>query len=392
MNAMKAESTIGGSKLYALFLTLLPPVMMYRFPGLSMGMSTVLTAAMLIYAVKVILTKFSYINFGLVFILSLYLTYAATKSEGANIILPFAILIHVTAISTGDVDAIYHRKIIENISVIAAICVVFQQIVHLLIGVHIPMINSNWVLESIYEDYADAINSAIGVESMYRPCAFFLEPAQFTQFAIYGLGSSLLKDKPSFKKSVVISMGIFATTSGMGFVLAFALWGWWLLFIRKRKANSRFMPKVIGISVVFLIFFLMLMQIPFFAGIVERFTNDGSGDYNAIDGRLFFWASVFGDKSIGDLIYGFGEAELEEGYYYTGFMKILYAYGIIGCVFFYSFWLYLLYKVPATTKAFVIIYIALSFFANQVGFISLIFSIGFILTMAKSYQPQTVVI
>lgn len=370
-------------KWYALFLALLPIISIYRFPLLQMGISTVLIAIGLIPATIVILKNIKNIRYSLVWLLSLYLVYVAIKSDGINILLPLAILIHITAISTGAANGALLRKLVESITGIAALCVILQQLSHLLVGVHISMINVNWVLEAIYDDYADSIVKGTGLESIYRPSAFFLEPAAFAQYGIYGLGSMLFREKPHLKMAILASIGIFATTSGMGFVLTFFMWGWWIVAYRMKTSKSRLLPTIIGWSIGAVVLFFVLMQIPFFQNIVARFTNDGSSDYNAIDGRLFFWASVFGDKSLGDLVWGFGEAALEKGYYYTGFMKILYAYGIIGCGFFYFFWLYLLLKTPRNAKAFVIMYIVLSFFANQVGFISLIFCIGFILTMCE---------
>ena len=374
-----------GGKWYALFLAILPVVMMYRFPGLEMGLTTVLVAVGVIYAGFVSLRHMKNIDWTPVLLLSMYLLYVAFKSSGINFLLPIAIIVHVTAISTGAANAIQLRKTIEFISVFASFCVIGQQLVHFVAGVHIPMININWVIASVIEDYSDAIMTATDVgNGMYRPCAFFLEPSQFTQVAIYGLGSSLLREIPNLRRALIISIGILASTSGMGFVMTFGFWGWWALFLRNPHKQKRILPKILTLSFVSLLIFLILMQIPFFSQIIYRFTSDGSNydtDYNAIDGRLFYWATVFGDKSISDLIWGFGEDALEEDYYYTGFMRILYAYGIIGCVFFYMFWLYLLFKSNRFFAPFILIYIALSFLANQTGFISLIFSIGFIMTI-----------
>ena len=380
--------TIGkGGKWYALFLAILPIVMMYRFPGLDMGLTTVLVAIGVIYAGFVSLRHMKNIDWTPVLLLSMYLIYVAFKSSGVNFLLPIAIIIHVTAISTGAANAIQLRKIIESISVFASFCVIGQQLFHLVAGYHIPMININWVIASVIEDYSDAIMTATDAgNGMYRPCAFFLEPAHFTQVAIYGLGSSLLRELPNFKRALVITFGILASTSGMGFIMTFGFWGWWALFLRNPHKQKKILPNILKLIFVALLIILILMQIPFFSQIIYRFTSDGSNydtDYNAIDGRLIFWTTIFGNMSISDLIWGFGEGALDEDYYYTGFMRVLYAYGIIGCVFFYTFWLYLLLKSNRYFAPFILIYIALSFLANQTGFISMIFSIGFIMTISK---------
>lgn len=364
---------------YSFFLAILPIIMAYRFPFIGMGASTILIAIGLIPATLIIAGRWRYIQYPLVFLLGLFLIYVATKSSGSNVLLPLAILIHITAISTGAVNVSYLRKYIEGISLLAAACVIMQQFIHLITGFHVPLMNSNWLIDNLQE-YSANIATGRSNEMMYRPCAFFLEPSHFSQYVIYGLGSCLYYKIPSFKKAILISLGLFATTSGMGFVLTFFIWGWWFLFL-KYPQKKRSVSKILGLSVIAYLFYRVLNMIPFFSSIINRFTNDGDGDYNAIDGRLIYWTTLFGDKGVGDLVFGFGEEAMED-VYYTGFMKVLYAYGIIGTTLFYVTLLYLLYKVNTFARLYMIIYIALLFFANLTGFISIIFNIGLIIVFS----------
>ena len=301
------------------------------------------------------------------------------KAEGNNYLLPIAIIIHVAAISTGLVNVNVLRKYLERISIIAALCVITQQLFHVLFGYHIPMMVPSFLISDL-KDYTTNIITGCGeVETMYRPCAFFLEPSHFSQYVVYGLGSSLFKSNSHIKEAIIISIGLVCTTSGMGFILTFAVWGWWFLTYRNRVKKGISVKNVLILVLLVSVILIIMMKIPFFSQIISRFTNDGTSDYNAVNGRLIFWSKIIENQSINSLFWGYGDIALDEDIYYTGFMKILYAYGIIGTAFFYLFWLYLLIKVNTFARTFVISYIGLSFLANLTGFISLIFNIGVIL-------------
>lgn len=383
----KTTSRSVKGKLYAFFLAALPVIMMYRTPGIGMGFSTVLIAVFMLYAGVVILKPSRKVDKLVALTLLLYLGYTITKSDGINFLLPIAILVHVAAISTGAVSVNYLRKYVELVSVVAAICVILQQFIHILFGTHIPFIVTGWLTDEL-SYYSALVETGYGVESMYRPSAFFLEPSHFTQFAIYGLGSALFHNPPKIKKALLISAGLFATTSGMGFVLTFIIWGWWKLTYNKSSNTKKVVSRLIVVFIIGVVLLAVLSQIPFFGSVISRFTVGGESDYNAIDGRLFYWDSLFGGEQWQNFIFGFGEHAYntltEDGMYLTGFMKIIYAYGIIGFSLFIIFWVTLLIRVNnSLSRLYVIVYILLLFFANITGFIQIIFNVGVILTYSQ---------
>lgn len=101
-----------------------------------------------------------------------------------------------------------------------------------------PFLPPSFFANDLLEQYNNAITTG-AVEGMYRPCAFFLEPAQYSQYCTIGLGSCLFTHRPKTKNALFISLGIFASTSGMGFVSVFAIWGAWALSRQKlRKTLS----------------------------------------------------------------------------------------------------------------------------------------------------------
>lgn len=381
------------SKGYAVFLAVLPLIMMYHAPGLQLGIGSLLIAVGMVYAGLVVVRNFSKVQWSLVILLSFYLAYVAFKSTGANILLSLAIWVHVAAISTGIINDKTLRRIVESLSVIAAFCVILQQMVHLFTGVHIPMVNTDWLITDMQDNYAPLVATGMSeADAMYRPCAFFLEPAHFSQYVMFGLGSTLFQLKPNLKKAMWISLGLFATTSGMGFVIVFAIWGWWYITSNKYQNNRRFIGRLVLIVVAMLLAVMLLNNIPYFERIISRFTGSGDSDYNAIEGRLFFWDKIFGGLRSGDLVTGYGDNQQYqlEDVYMTGFMKVLYMYGIIGFTLLSIFLLYVLKKVHIEAKAFVLIYIGLLFLANLTGFIPMIFNFGMFLVLSQSFsvQPQ----
>ena len=167
-----------------------------------------------------------------------------------------------------------------------------------------------------------------------------------------------------------------------------------LTFKKSEKKQGNLFLKIVLTAMALVLLLFILYSIPFFQQIIGRFVNNDGTSYNAIDGRLFFWTSQFGDKTAGDLVFGFGEVALEEDVYYTGFMKILYAYGIVGMTLYSIFLLYMLFITRGLARTYIIVYIGLLFLANLVGFISIIFNIGIIITFylqdlkQRSFQEQ----
>lgn len=373
------------SKAYAFLLAILPVILMYKAPGLQIGMTSLILSVGAVFAGFIIVGHFKDVKWFLMLLLSLYLGYAMTKSSGINVILPLIVLVHVSAISTGIVNDKSFRKIIELISLLASACVIIQQIYHFLGGGHIVMITPGMLIEDLQDDYFPIITTGMsGTDNMYRPCAFFLEPAHFTQYVMFGLGSFLFRPQPNIKNALFVSAGLFATTSGMGFVITFAIWGWWYLLKQKQTRISGGVKSIIFLILGALILLWILSYIPFFQSIINRFIGTNDADYNAIEGRLFFWNTYFEGMRTGELIYGFGEDSVIEGAYMTGFMKVLYVYGIIGFVFLSVFLLALLKKVSLVAKAYVLIYIGLLFLANLTGFIPMIFNFGSIFVLSQS--------
>ena len=372
---------LSNSKGYAFFLAILPLVMMYKVPGIGFGLATTLIAVGMVYAGAVIICRYKSIRFKMLLPIILYFIYVMSKSTGLNMLLSLSILVHLMAIATGAIHSESLRRYIECISVIASTALILQVLIHFLTGFHVPLISAANILDEL-EKSIPAIKTGYGLEALYRPSAFFLEPAQFTQYCIIGLGSVLFRDQLDIKKALFISIGILFTTSGMGFVLVFAMWGWWYITHESKVSISKIMVRILGALLLVLVLLLVLSRIPYFNNIISRFLvpESESGSYNAVHGRLFWWDTFFGGLSIKDLFWGYGYASLPENYF-TGFMTVLYAYGVVGFALLAFVLVKMIFKSNKLSRTFAGIYLGLLFIANLTGFINVIFYFGIIIAI-----------
>lgn len=383
---------LSNSRGYALFLALLPVIMMYRIPGVNIGAATFLILAGMLYAIAACLKSQVFSGIGMLIPLILYFVYIATKSVGLSIILYIAIIIHLIAIAGGTVNTSALRKYIETIAVIAAGCVATQFFVHLLFGTHIPLIAYDLCIDEIQKLYGMNIATGIGrYESLYRPSAFFLEPSHFANYCSIGLMSSLLVDKIDYKKALVITAGVLMTTSGMGIVIVAVVWCAFP-FLASRDMDMRKLRRVILLGCTGIAAVMVLMQIPFFQRTVQRIgltSSASNGQYNAIWGRTLYWDQYIAPMSGGELLLGYGQAELPE-VYFTGLMECIYCYGIVGVALLLLALIVIFRRSKNTTGRLMVgLYGALLPVANLTGFIYVVFFMGSTIAIAAVERKKS---
>lgn len=369
------------SKGYALFLALLPIIMVYRVPLAGIGAATFAIAVGLIYAGMGLLLRNRSINWTILMPWVVYYLYVMTKSSEVNILLCITVLGHLAIISADIVDCDYLKRIIVNISMAAFFLITLQTITHYLFKIHIPMIVAELCLDDIKDNYLLSITTGFSKGStLYRPCVFFLEPSYYAKYCSVGLGFCLFGDEKNIRKAVCISLGIILTTSGMGIVMVAFLWFLGIVGGNERYSTSKKTLLFVGMALAGVIFYFILNLIPFTHNIIARITGTSVDGYNAIHGRLFWWSRYFGSLNWRDLIFGFGETSLPEAYF-TGFMSVLYAYGIVG--FFLLLWALtvLMIRARGFTRILAVIFSVALFFANYTGLILTVYNIGIIFAL-----------
>jgi hypothetical protein len=260
-----------------------------------------------------------------------------------------------------------HRKIIIYVSLFAACSVILQTIVHKLAGIHIPM-NIPGLISS--EEYQSLILTAMdSTTQLYRPSAFFLEPAHFCQYTVVGLVLLIDHEKQYkyfFIYEIIISIGMILTTSGMGIVLMLGAWGW--KFLKQCSLSKIAMQRtLIGIMAAMLTI-LIASDFPIVQKIWSRI--NGSSGYNAIGGRIFAAYWLFPTMTERQWLMGVGYSNRPD-YYMTGFIQFIYCLGIIGLTLFITSFFYGYFRKTQDAKIITIVYIALMFISSNVSSISI---------------------
>ena len=370
------------SKGYAIFLSLLPVVMMYKTPGTGMGLATTMVALGMVYAVCAIYVHWQKIDLTRLFFFIPYLLYAWFASNGMYRLLTTAIFIHLLAISSGAVHLEKLKNMLIGVACVASGCVILQQLLHLVLGLDVQFMYKFLMIDSLQPVGYNGLFEPSHGKAMYRPSAFFMEPSHFGQYAFLGLCACLFGTaEVRLKAALFISMGMFATTSGIGFVLTGAIWLWWGLTKMEDYPAIYKVCLFVGVCFFAALLFFILYQIPFFESIVSRFIDTPEGEVNAIDGRTFGWALLFEGKDFWELFWGWGPETLPT-YFLTGLMEQLYMYGWlgVGLLFMYLSWLCLF--TTGLPRIVAMLFFSLYFVAGVSGFIPVIFYIGSILTFS----------
>lgn len=377
-------SSLKTSKWFTVVIAFIPLVMMYKVPVLGIKVPTLLTAVCMVYSIMQLIKSKIRVPVIMLLTLILYLVFVMTKSPIATALIYVSVICILCAICTGIVNVALLRKLLEMTAIVAALCVIFQQVVHIITGIHVPFLVGSLMADDMLEQYGYLVTSGIGRDDMYRPSSFFLEPSQYSQFCTIGLGSCLFSEHPQIKKAIVISMGIFACTSGLGFVSVFAIWAAWGL--SREKSKAELFKKIPLILILLILAYYVLDNITFTHNIINRFTTTDSTEYNAIDGRLFWWDTYFGNFKFGDFLYGFGAESLPEDIYFTGFMTQLFCYGVIGVSLLFLFLILLIINSDIYGKVCVTLYTGLLFFANLTYYHNILFYFGVYLAFCVAYK------
>lgn len=380
-----ALTEIPSGKGYALFIAVLPVFMMYKVPVIGLGVSTTMIIIGFFYAALIIFKDFQehgwLLRIAKITIPFLvYLVYATQRSIGdmTNAIQIILVAFHLIAIATGAVNAAYLKRCIVWISVFAASLVMLQTVLYYALGVHLPCIISSLCLDNL-SSYGEWISTGVrSIDNMYRPSAFFLEPSHFSQYTFVALIMLLFCEEPKIKTAGWISLGIVATTSGMGMGLVAGIW---ICYLFRGLRSLPFFQKVIRFILFFaaaIIIIMILYQIPFFQSALSRVFSPiahSKKNYNAIWGRTLYWETYISPLNGKELIFGLGYKELP-AQYFTGLMELIYCSGIVGVVFFYIMFLTAAVRATGISRMIALIICGLIPIANLTSFINMTYYIG----------------
>ena len=217
----------------------------------------------------------------------------------------------------------------------------------------------------------------LGKDGLFRPSAFFLEPAHYAQFATIGLASALFNNnKPNIKKVAFICLGIVLTGSGIGLIMILALLFFYILFNKHFKGIKKIILVVVSLGLSIAIF-AFLLRFSFFQEAVARIIGDYSYG-NAIWGRTARFEDIIKPMQGIEAMFGNGSGARPDNVFFTGFMEIIYCYGYIGLIVLLLFLLCLLLKQNTIFGVCAIfVFIGLLFSSDIFSFIFLCFYFSF---------------
>ena len=365
------------------FLSLIEVVSMYKSFIVDVSLSSAILVFLSLISIVIILRYHKKIDYRFIFCLFLYYSWVIIKSNSFYRVISVIALLNLVAISIKPDNDLTFRKMLEYIALLASFCVTIQTIVFYFLGKHIPMIIESFCTSSVRVQYHNAISTGL-VQGMYRPCAFFLEPAHYTECCIMGLLSLLSYERTNIRRSVIISIGIVLTTSGMGIVLTFCLWVWKYFLGASNISIVKRIKNVAGIILVLIVSLLILSRFPFFENAINRMF-DSNSSVGALHGRTIYWDTFFKGKKFTDFIWGFGYEELPE-VYFTGFMSIIYCYGIVGYVFLLLFVGRVFLSGERFEKMVCILFVGLMFVSNVTNFLYVVFVLGLASSQMRTKQ------
>ncbi|MPM83509.1 hypothetical protein SDC9_130573 [bioreactor metagenome] len=188
---------------------------------------------------------------------------------------------------------------------------------------------------------------------------------------IVGFISFLFQDKPRYSKAAFVSLAILGTTSGMGIALVAAVWAWHLLTCKRYAGFSRKIMMIFGAVFVGVFMFFILSQLSFFNLAIQRVFGSVDG-YNAIWGRTLYWDMYITSLTGSDLIFGLGYTALPD-IYFTGLMRFIYCYGIVGTALFYLSTFSIFLFTRGFSRCLIFVFSGILLIANLTGFITMIF-------------------
>ena len=328
-------------EVYHFCVALMPILYLINVPILDISLGTVLLFVFIPHSIIYIYEGIKKLKGGVSVIpFLLFYAYIISRADGgmARIMLCSAVFINIWGIMYGSIKIQKICKIIEGFALINLVLILMQILCHYIFRVNIQYIPQSIIHSEFQGSYVFS-----GTSGMNRPSSLFLEPSHYSQYCCFAIISALFPStgKANLKKALLIAAGCIMTTSGMGIMLSFGIFAWYIFLNQGNKGVS----KVISAfkwCVIIVIILIILLQIPFFQDALKRVFLELDG-YNAIRGRLGQWGSAIRPMRGKTLLMGYGD-KADYPYYLAGLADTIYKYGVICVALEFYCFLYLMFK------------------------------------------------
>ena len=264
----------------------------------------------------------------------------------------------------------------RSISLLAAVCIIAQYFSYYILGNHLQLVPTNMLVDSASQWIALAKTGHISVTgswmALYRPSAFFLEPSHLAIYTLPVLIFELLGKRNRYT-SLILTVSIFLSTSGIGIVGSVVLWIIYVLFCSGNESWKQ-------------VTFSKLLQPRTMVNLLLRriFISSTLGDNNAIQGRTATGIRLLKMLSGGSILIGKGSSVKIAEWNISGFFYIVFQYGIIGAALQYYFYIKSMIIQQKEYKLLTIFDVGLSFFT--VHTFASFYRLYFILLIISGYS------
>lgn len=365
---MICKLTINQKKIFAFIFALSPILSLYKIPLLEMNLCFVTYWILMLYSVFMNYVKGVYrdnktksIIWLMTIIMFLYIiiTYFRKSPEAiisystSNFfnIISLLMFIAFMVLTFYDLEIrAYYIDYVKDIAIMMSICVVLQYVMYYILkfdfnndrGFLLPM-------RSLVFDPQHYLDVSMTVyNGLFRPSALFLEPAHFSQYCSIGLACLLLEEEKRVNsKTILVSVGMIMTTSGIGVLTVIFLWVYVYLLNMDTVSRRRMIETAGGILCVLVVFIILISTSDFFIQTMNRLLPSQGG--TAIKGRIWSIKYVL-DLAGLDRVFGMGYKNIPINYntgyqmYMTAIVELLYCQGIVGTVLFALLYMQMMIK------------------------------------------------
>lgn len=258
-------------KIFSILIALYPLLGVYRSPinGVDIGTFCLIVFFVFTVSRKVCLDDVSWLVLYVLIQTSLLLLGSTSvETSMATIILRYGkFLISLGMVFLfGLMDKYYHEdytfRVIKVVCYISGIFIVVQRVFYLF-GV---VITNPLLSFATNESYTSGYSMISGM--LFRPSAFFLEPAHMALYGIVFLCYSLFKTE-NIKDAIIVSIAVLCTGSGIGLISVIGSFAIYALIRFKTH-----IVRTIGILIIGGSAMLYFSKTLFFQQVINRFTTD----------------------------------------------------------------------------------------------------------------------
>lgn len=311
----------------------------------------------------------------------------------------FMLLVFIE-IASGTINTKYIVEYATKVGSIAAICLIIQYISYYVLEKHIIMVPVSLLLPESDAWILGVKTGLYGLRGVkngfYRPSAFFLEPSHLFLYCFPMLCINLFLPKTNNwrkRKSVLLSLGILLSTSGMGIVVTIMIWiVYLLLYNDSSTSNSRarlrnlLNGRNILIVLCFMVFAVVAyFQVPAFQTAINRIVGSVNGsNSSAIDGRTRLARNLVQGISGKSLLVGVTDIIEDINFNLSGFFATIYKYGVIGVILSYWFYIQGIFRLKSAFFWISVIIVIVSFFSAHTH--GTFYMIYFVLLLIDGYH------